>query len=399
MTGKYFDYNATTPIDPSVRENLTNWASEWGNPSSIHWAGRGPKLLLREARLKLATALGVSPLELVFTSGGSESNTTVLKSVFKTSSRGHFLTSQVEHPSIAKTMQALAVNGAKVDFIPVSREGVLDLDFYSEKLSTETALVSVMTANNETGHIFPVGQLAESARQVGALFHTDAVQALAKIPVSLKEWKVDYASFSAHKCYALKGVGLLYARKGALIESLILGGGQERHRRGGTENVLGIAAFGHMAEKFSLLEKESGSQVRELRDHLEKRICSEISGVLVNGPGSPRLPNTSSLIISDVDGETLLMSLDLKGYAVSTGAACSSGNPEPSPTLLAMGLTRAEAQSSLRISLGVSQTEAQVDEFVETLKAIVVRLRSLGESGVGRRGSQDFVGSRGGVSV
>jgi cysteine desulfurase len=386
MRGKYFDCNATTPIDGSVGENLSKWASEWGNPSSIHWAGRGPKLLMREARQKLASYLGVSPLELVFTSGGSESNTTVLKSILKSSSRRHFITSQVEHPSVGKTMLALAAGGARVDYIPVSRQGVLDLDFYHEKLSNDTALVSVMTANNETGHIFPIPQLAQKAHSVGALFHTDAVQALAKIPVLLKDWQVDYASFSAHKCYALKGVGLLYARKGAQLESLILGGGQERHRRGGTENVLGIAAFGHMAERFSQLEKNSVTRVRELRDYLEQRLFQEIPEIVVNGVDSLRLPNTSSLIIKNVDGETLLMSLDLKGFAVSTGAACSSGSPEPSPVLLAMGLSRTEAQSSLRISLGSYHTQEHVDEFIATLKVVVERLRRLHDDGICHQG-------------
>lgn len=376
QTQYYFDCNATSPVSPEVLSRLGDWALQWGNPSSIHWAGRKPKALLREARGHLAQELAVSPLELIFTSGGSESNATVLKSIFASATKNHFITSAVEHPSVLKTMNALFALGARVDFIPVSKSGFLDLDFFKEKLNYQTALVSVMAANNETGHLFPIAKITELAHQKEALVHTDAVQALGKIPVDLKVWNVDYASFSAHKFYALKGTGLLYAKRGAPLEALILGGGQERHRRGGTENVLGIAAFGHMAG-FLNLTIQKQKEIESLRDHFEARVAAEISGVKITGKRAPRLANTSSLVIAAIDGETLLMSLDLQGYAVSTGAACSSGNPEPSPVLLAMGLTREEAQSSLRISLGWGQTLNEVDGFVDVLKAIVFRLRKI----------------------
>jgi cysteine desulfurase len=284
--------------------------------------------------------------------------------------------STVEHPSVMKTMQHLKDLGVRVDFIPVNRAGRIDMDFYREHLCAETALVSVMYANNETGTIFPIREMAALAHAQGALFHADCVQALGKIPVDVKSLDVDFASFSGHKFYALKGAGFLYAKKGAGFSSLIWGGGQERHRRGGTENTLGIACMGLMAERLSGLSLKT-EKIRSLRDHMEKRILAEIEGVQITALESARLPNTSSLVIAGVDGETLLMSLDLKGYAVSTGAACSSGNPEPSPVLLAMGLSRAEAQASLRVSLGWENTAQEIEAFVETLKSVIARLRSL----------------------
>lgn len=387
MLKTYLDHNATTPPSAEVLGNLSEWAQAWGNPSSIHWGGRQPKNLLREARQNIAQALGISPLEIVFTSGGSEGNNTILKGVldyyqtgkFLTSkqiNRTHFMCSAVEHPSVIKTMQHLQSLGARVDFIPVNRRGEIDLRFYREHLCEETALVSVMAANNETGTLFPIQEMAALAHAQGALFHSDCVQALGKIPVSLREWDVDFATFSGHKFYSLKGSGFFYAKKGRGFSPLIHGGGQERHRRGGTENTLGIAAMGLMAGQL-VKQNLAGEKLRTLRDHMEKRILAEISDVQITAAESSRLPNTSSLVIAGADGETLLMSLDLKGYAVSTGAACSSGNPEPSPVLLAMGLSRSEAQNSLRLSLGWGNTQEEVDAFVDILKVVVQRLRSI----------------------
>lgn len=383
----YFDHNATTPVSKEVLEALPEFAQSWGNPSSIHWGGRQPKNILRDARKALASALGCSPLELVFTSGGSEANNTVIKGVFDSyqstravdparKCRFHYITTQVEHPSVMKTMEYIESLGAKVSYIPVNRQGELDLEFYKEHLSDETALVSVMFANNETGTLFPIKEMAAMAHAKGALFHTDAVQGFGKALLNFKDLNVDFASISGHKFYSLKGSGALYIQKGHTLPSLINGGGQERHRRGGTENTLGIGALGVMAQKASLIGSKAEA-IGVLRDHLEARLLNEISGVSVTAGETARLSNTSSLVLEDVDGETLLMSLDLKGFAVSTGAACSAGNPEPSPVLLAMGLSRAEAQSSLRVSLGWENTLEEVDLFVETLKAVVERLRKL----------------------
>ncbi len=373
----YFDHNATTPVCSEVLEALPQLAQSWGNPSSIHWGGRQPKNILRDARKAVAAAIGASPLEIIFTSGGSEANNAIIKGVFEsTKTRNHFMCSSVEHPSVMKTMLHLRELGALVDIIPVNRLGQIDLEFYKARLTEKTALVSVMLANNETGTIFPIHEMAELAHQKGALFHTDAVQAFGKIPLNLKELNVDFASFSAHKFYSVKGTGFIYSRKGSQFVPLIHGGGQERHRRGGTENVLGIGCLGVAAQKIGQVG-ERARVLGEMRDQMEKRILSEISEVTITAGESPRIANTSSLVLKGVDGETMLMALDLKGYAVSTGAACSSGNPEPSPVLLAMGLTRAEAQNSLRISLGWETTSEQIDGFIEALKVVVQRLRSL----------------------
>lgn len=379
----YFDHNATTPVCAEVIQFVPEFLQAWGNPSSIHWAGREPKNILRNTRNELAKNLGCHPLELVFTSGGSESNNTIIKGVFEHSQphKLHFMCSAVEHPSVLKTMLHIKSLGARVDFIPVSREGEIDLEFFKDRLCDETALVSVMAANNETGTLFPIKELARIAHAHGALFHVDAVQMFGKLPFNLRELGVDFASFSGHKFYSVKGSGFFYTKKGTHFIPLIHGGGQERHRRGGTENILGIACLGVVAKMLPEVSSQA-EKVAELRNHLEARVLKEIPEIHITAGESPRLPNTSSLVIPGVDGETLLMSLDIKGYAVSTGAACSSGSPEPSPVLLAMGLSREEAQSSLRLSLGWHNTLEQVNDFVETLKVVVARLRAIGtESG------------------
>ena len=386
LKANYFDHNATTPVSDEVIQAVPEFLQAWGNPSSIHWAGRQPKNILRDTRQTLASHLNCHPLELVFTSGGSESNNTIIKGIFdynqtatfkpELARRTHYMCSEVEHPSVIKTMTHLKSLGARVDFIPVNRKGEIDMEFYRKHLSEETALVSVMYANNETGTIFPIAEMARLAHEKGALFHSDSVQAFGKIPVNLKELGVDFASFSGHKFYSIKGSGFFYTKRGTSFTSLIHGGGQERHRRGGTENVLGIACIGVMAQKLSNVAPHA-EEIACLRDHMEKRILAEIPDAVVTAGETRRLPNTSSLVIPGVDGETMLMSLDMKGYAVSTGAACSSGNPEPSPVLLAMGLSRQEAQSSLRVSLGWGNSLTQVDEFVETLKVVVDRLRKI----------------------
>lgn len=376
----YLDHNATTPIAEKVALEVPKWLSAWGNPSSIHQAGREPKLMVREARAKIARMIGSDPLEIVFTSGGSEANNHALKGLAckagARSERRRILLSAVEHPSLRKTAEYLRdYAGYELEFIPVSRQGEINVAEFERRLDERVFMVSVMIANNETGNIFPIREMVRLTQARGALFHSDCVQALGKIPVNVKELGVDLASFSGHKFYALKGSGFLYVRRGLTLESLIHGGGQERHRRGGTENVLSIAALGLMCELGNEVGPR-GVEVEKLRDHFETRVLSEIPGVQVTGRESPRIPNTSSLVITGVDGETLLMNLDLKGFTVSTGAACSSGNPEPSPVLLGMGLSRAEAQASLRIGLGWGTTREEIDAFAGTLAEVVAHLRS-----------------------
>lgn len=381
----YFDYNATTPVLSDLEKLILSWLKAWGNPSSIHKTGRLPKRYLKEARQHIADFLKVSPLEIVLTAGGSEANNLAIKGVhsfykFFCSStdptRNQFIYSAVEHPSVAMTMEYLRSCGAEVIKIPVNRQNRLDIDFYKKYLSEKTALVSIMFANNETGNIFPIKELAELAHKKGALFHCDGVQALGKFPIDLNDWGVDYCSFSAHKIYALKGCGVLYQKKQSPLVSLVHGGSQERRRRAGTENVLSASSLGYVLST----QKNMGDyyeQMQKLRNHFEDQVLQNIPNIRINGAESPRLPNTSSLIIEGVDGEILLMNLDIEGFAVGTGAACSSGSPEPSPVLLAMGLSREEAQSSLRISLGWQTTLSEINEFVKTLEKVVLRIRSL----------------------
>lgn len=383
----YLDFNATAPLSPSVLSEMPQLLQLWGNPSSIHLASRGPKTILRETRKKLADYLKVSSLEIIFNSGASEGNNTVLKSVWNTyrpdnhfgqAVKNEFLISSVEHPSITKTAQFLGSEGAIIHWIPVSREGDLDLNFIKEKLSERTALISCMFANNETGTVFPIKEIVALAKTKNVLVHSDCVQAFGKTDFSLQDLGVDYATISAHKFYALKGCGVLFVRKNSPYINLVHGGGQERARRGGTENILGIASLGVMLDQLSQVSQKE-AELKKLRDYFETEIQAQIANVSITCANSKRLANTSSLVIAGVDGETLLVSLDLKGFAVSTGAACSSGNPEPSPVLLAVGLTRQEAQNSLRVSLGWSTTQEHIDLFIHHLVEIVAHLRSVNE--------------------
>jgi cysteine desulfurase len=373
----YLDHNATTPLDNSLKELIPGWLESFGNPSSIHWGGRGPKTIIRDARKSIAQLIGCDSLEVIFTSGGSEANNFAIKGSFFSkleSSKNHYLFSSVEHPSVTGAMNFLKSQGADVEVFKVGQQGHVDLDLFRSKIRSNTALVSFMLANNETGVIFPIKKMAKIAHEAGALFHVDAVQALGKILLNVNHLDVDLASFSGHKFYSLKGAGVLFARKGLTLEPLIHGGGQERHRRAGTENVLSIASLGHVSRRAGEIAAKY-EHVRLLRDTFEKLVLGEIGDVSVTSQHLDRLPNTSSLIIDGIEGETLLMNLDMEGFAVSTGAACSSGSPEPSATLLAMGLTRREAQSSLRVSFGWENTLSEVEQFVISLKRVVQRQR------------------------
>lgn len=375
----YLDHNATTPLDGDLVKEIsspTGLLNQWGNPSSVHGLSRGPKSLVRETRKKLADIFAAHPNDFVFNSGATEGNNTVFHSVWTAfgKTKPDYFISAVEHPSIMRTAEHLKSLGANIFIIPVNREGHLDLDFLEKNISEKTALISVMFANNETGTIFPIQKIIEIAKKNNCLMHADCVQTLGKIKFAFRDLDLNYATFSAHKFYALKGSGVLYIKKGSPYTNLIYGGAQERFRRGGTENVLGIACLGFMLNKYDQLENKI-RDITKLRDLMESKILKNISSVRVTASGAGRLGNTSSLLIDDVDGEILLMSLDLDGFAVSTGAACSSGSPEPSPVLLAIGLTRAEAQNSLRVSLGWNTNEDEIIEFVDTLKTCVVRIR------------------------
>ncbi len=376
----YFDHNATTPVDPSLYPIVDEVVRQWANPSSIYSLSRNPKKILRESRLAFAHKLQVHPLEVIFTSGGSESNNLALKGLmdhFKRNSKDTLIVSSVEHPAVLKTAKFLATKGLKVFFNPVAKNGEIDFQFLQDHLVThKVGLVSVMAANNETGVIHPISNLASMAHTHGSLFHTDAVQLVGKTKLNFQELNVDLASFSAHKFYALKGAGVLYCRKGLALESLIHGGGQERSRRAGTENILAIACMKHMIERLEDLEAKLPF-VKNLRDHFEFEMLRTIDDVEITAREQNRLVNTSHLVVKGADGENLLMNLDMAGFEVSTGAACSAGSPEPSAALLAMGYQRNEAQSSLRVSFGMNNTLEQVNQFVVALNQIIPHLRAI----------------------
>jgi len=379
----FLDHNATTIPSLEVRKALTEF-SDWGNPSSIHSSGRRAKSALLKTRRAFASEVNCGPTEIAFTSGGSEANNMAIKGVArKLKERGldTIVSSVVEHPSVSKTLDQLKLDGFQIIRVPVSREDGFDYGFLESTLKeNKVGLVSVMRANNETGEVFDlkrIKNLIDQSTQSGKIyFHSDMVQTLGKLSVDLKDLGVDFASFSAHKFYALAGMGVLFHKKGNGVDSLIAGGGQEKGRRAGTENVIGIHAFGVQVEKMKDT-LTAAARMREFRDHMEASVLEKIDGVSILSQERERVSNTSLFVIEGVHGETMLINLDLLGFEISTGAACSSGNPEPSPVLLAMGLTHSCASKSLRVSLGWQTTKEEVDRFVETLIKVVAKLRGL----------------------
>ncbi len=364
----YLDHNATTPIAPEVLEIVTSvLQNQIGNPSSVHSAGRSARVLVDEAREKVASLIGASPSEIVFTSGGTEANNFALLGVALGlgKARGHIVTSQVEHPSILNPCLQLESLGFEVDRLKVGSSGCIE--GLEDSLTESTLLVSLQHANSETGVLQDIERAGESTRKRGVLFHTDAVQSVGKIPIQVQDLPVDMMSISAHKLNGPKGVGALYLRKGSPdLFSPICGGGQEKKRRGGTENVAGIAGFGKACELARLSFQET-SKLSSLRDHFLHLVSSQISGVEVFGDLENRLPNTLNLGFEGVEGDTLLIGLDMAGVAVSTGSACSSGTGLPSPVLTAMGIPTDKINSSIRFSFGRSNSIAEIERAVEIL--------------------------------
>ncbi|MBC8286637.1 MAG: cysteine desulfurase [Nitrospinae bacterium] len=372
MDNIYLDHNATTPIAPEVLERVTAVLhNRIGNPSSVHSAGRSARVLVDEAREQVACLIGASPAEIVFTSGGTEANNFALLGVALGLGKagGHIVTSQVEHPSILNPCLQLENLGFAVDRLTVDRLGRIDA--LEECLTESTLLLSLQHANSETGVLQEIERAGEIAHKKGVLFHTDAVQSVGKIPLRVQELPVDMLSISAHKLNGPKGVGALYLRKGTPdLFSPVCGGGQEKKRRGGTENVAGIVGFGKACE---LAQKRlsKSSDLSSLRDHFLRLVADRISGVEVFGDLENRLPNTLNLGFEGVEGDTLLIGLDLAGVAVSTGSACSSGTGLPSPVLTAMGVPTDKINSSIRFSLGWSNTMAEIERAAEILAQTV----------------------------
>jgi cysteine desulfurase len=375
----YLDNNATTQVAPEVLETILPYFHElYGNPSSAHSFGGQVADKVAEAREQVAGLLGARPGEIIFTSGGTESdNAAVRSAVAAYPEKRHIVTSQVEHPAIRSLCQHLAKQGYRVTEVPVTSQGELDMDVYAKSLTPDTAIVSLMWANNETGVIFPIEKAAEMAKERGIVFHTDAVQAIGKIPINMRNNAVDMLSLSGHKLHSPKGIGVLFARTGLKFKPYVIGGHQERNRRAGTENTPAIIGLGKACELAALRLEEENTRVKHLRDKLEKEILEQIPHTRANGSAVPRLPNTSNISFEFVEGESILLSLDAEGICASTGSACSSGSLEPSHVLLAMGLTPTTAQGSIRFSLSIYNTEEEIDFVLQKLPPIIERLRSM----------------------
>lgn len=377
----YLDHNATTPLHPAATERMTAaLREEFGNPSSLHHFGQRAKAAIDEARTAVATLIGADPSEVVFTSGGTESDNFAIRGAaeaLEQTGRRHVIATAIEHEAVLNTLKALARRGWRTTLLPVDKTGIVSPDALRSALDEQTAIVSLMHANNEIGTIQPVAELARLAHERGALFHTDAVQSAAKIPVDVKAMGVDLLSLSGHKFYGPKGVGALWIRRGTRLLPLMTGGKQERSRRSGTENVPGIIGMGVAAEEARAKLTTEGHRLAALRDRLEEGILRAVPGTDVNGVRTLRVPNTTNISFDRVEAESLLIALDLEGIAVSTGSACSSGTLEPSHVLKAMGFPPHRTQNSIRFSLGAGNTEADVDHVISVLPAIVEKLRSL----------------------
>ena len=377
----YFDHNATTPVDAAAADTMMRvLRDEYGNPSSVHRLGQQAKSVLDEARTSVSTLIGAEPSELVFTSGGTESDNFALRGAaeaLEPTGRRHLIASAIEHEAVLVTLKALARRGWRITLLPVGESGIVTADALREVLTDDTAIVSVMHANNELGTIQPVAELAAIAHDRGALFHTDAVQSVAKVPVTVRALGIDLLSLSAHKFNGPKGAGALWIKRGTRITPILTGGKHERARRAGTENVPAIAGMGVAAAQARLKLGTEAARVAALRDRLEQEILARIPGTTVNGAREPRVPNTTNISFERVEAESLLIALDLEGVAVSTGAACSSGTLEPSHVLRAMGLPTHRAQNSIRFSLGAGNTDAEIDYLLEKLPRAVEKLRSL----------------------
>ena len=376
----YFDNNATTRIAPEVVDAMLPLLSKfWGNPSSVYGFGKQLAKPLEAARDKVASLINADPCEIIFTSGGTESINSAIHTALATQpQKRHLLTTAVEHSANIKFCAHLKKMGFEVTLLPVESDGALDLQLLEKSIRPDTAIVSVMWANNETGVLFPIEEIAAICRSKHVLFHTDAVQIPAKLKIDVKHLGADFLSLSAHKLHAAKGVGLLYVKRRVKYQPYVIGGGQEQGRRGGTENVAGIVGFGRAAELATAHLKNGNIRIRALRDQLETGILKSIDGVAVNGARDARLPNTSNLSFEGVEAEGILLLLDEQGICASSGSACTSGSLDPSHVLMAMGCSLARARGSIRFSLGIYNTEAEVDFLLRQLPPIIAKLRSQG---------------------
>lgn len=380
----YLDNNATTRVAPEVFEEMRPFLDEfYGNPSSMHSFGGKTARKITEARMRVAVLLGAgSPSEIVFTSCGTESDNAALFGILRSyPSKRHIITTKVEHPAVLNTCRYLMKEGYRVTFLSVDQSGQLDLEELREAITPDTCLVSIMYANNETGVIFPINEIAAIVKEKGAIFHTDAVQAVGKIPLNLKEIPIDILSLSGHKLHAPKGIGVLYLREGIKFSPFIIGGHQENGRRGGTENVASIIGLGKACELAGLHIDEEQTRVRTLRDRLETSILEKVPNTLVNGDRVHRLPNTANISFEFIEGESILLLLSDRGIAASSGSACTSGSLEPSHVLRAMQIPFTHTHGSIRFSLSRYTTQEEIDTVISELLPIIDRLRAISPFG------------------
>ncbi len=378
----YMDNNATTRVAPEVFEEMRPYFCDfYGNPSSMHSFGGQVGRKIAEARERIGALLNAHPDELVFTSCGTESDSTAILSALQAfPEKRHIITTRVEHPAVknlCEHMESLVGHKYRVTQLGVDRDGTLDLDEYEKALSDDTAIVSVMWANNETGVIFPIEKMAAMAKERGILFHTDAVQAVGKIPIDLEKVPVDFLSLSGHKLHAPKGIGVLYVRKGTPYVPFLIGGHQEHGRRGGTENVASAIGLGKACELAGRMMNVENTRVKALRDRLEQGLLAAIPNSILNGHPEERLPNTSNISFEFVEGEAILLHLDRYGICASSGSACTSGSLEPSHVMRAMGVPFTAAHGSIRFSLSIYNTDDEVDYILEHLPGIIANLREL----------------------
>jgi cysteine desulfurase len=379
MKPVYLDNNATTKVAPEVLEEMLPYFSEYyGNPSSMHTFGGNVGMKLKEARSKVAGLIGAQPEEIIFTACGTESDNTAIWAALRANpEKKHIITSKVEHPAIINLTEYLMRHDYRITLVPVDKLGRLDVDYLYDHLSDDTAVVSLMWANNETGVIFPVEEIARRVKARGIVFHTDAVQTVGKIPINMGDNAIDMLSLSGHKLHAAKGVGALYVRRGTKFAPFLMGGHQEHGRRGGTENVASIVGLGKAAELAKQLMDEENGHVRRLRDKLESELVRRIPNAMVNGDPDKRLPNTTSIAFEFVEGEAILLLLDEFDICASSGSACTSGSLEPSHVLRAMDVPFTAAHGSIRFSLSVYNTEAEIDLVIDKMPGIIDRLRKM----------------------
>lgn len=375
----YVDNNATTRVAPEVVEEMSPYFSElYGNPSSMHFFGGQVQTKVEEARERVASLIGARPQEIIFTSCGTESDNTAIMSALESNpEKRHVVTTRVEHPAVKNLVGQLKREGYRVTELPVDRDGLLSMDEVSRVITDDTAIVSVMWANNETGVLFPVEEIAKVAKSRGAIFHTDAVQAVGKIPINLAGSQIDMLSLSGHKLHAPKGIGVIYVRRGTRFSPYIIGGHQEEGRRGGTENVPYIIGMGKACELAANHLEDMNVRVKGLRDKLENGLLGKIPNSIVNGDRGQRLPNTSSISFEYVEGESILLKLSDKGICASSGSACTSGSLEPSHVLRAMGVPFTAAHGSIRFSLSSYNTEEEIDFILKVMPSIIEKLRAI----------------------